>query len=291
MRALAHLGAENGADRGENEKSWLGRARSVISGVFIGVMLRLTCYSRAGRSKSGRVDARSCVEAVAEGETNDDLERTGLHLGELIYGSARGGTGCLEDSIGSFTYRTESVLPMSLSLKDVADSECRENGERCGEKGRPYGQMVLSKRHQRAILRLSAVFKKNPCMKLLDVKVRKSNGKGVNIGAEKRSTGSIPQSAVRARAVAWALMKLQCTRQKMKVKTGCYTVSKLIKEEERNEDDSNNDDVVLTNEEEEGGEVELCKKRILMGRRCKPLNCSGTLQYDKNGILLPDLLP
>lgn len=265
MRGLARLGAENGADRGENEKSWLGRARSVISGVFIGVMLRLTCYSRDGRSKSGRVDARSCVEAVAEGEKNDDLERTGLHLGELIYGSARGGTGCLEDSIGSFTYRTESVLPMSLSLKDVADSECRENGERCGEKGRPYGQMVLSKRHQRAILRLSAVFKKNP--------------------------GSIPQSAVRARAVAWALMKLQCTRQKMKVKTGCYTVSKLIKEEERNEDDSNNDDVVLTNEEEEGGEVELCKKRILMGRRCKPLNCSGTLQYDKNGILLPDLLP
>lgn len=36
------------------------------------------------------------------------------------------------------------------------------------------------------------------------------------------------------------------------------------------------------------GDVELCKKRILMGGKCKPLNISGTLHYDNNGILLPD---
>ncbi|OWM72447.1 hypothetical protein CDL15_Pgr018332 [Punica granatum] len=38
-------------------------------------------------------------------------------------------------------------------------------------------------------------------------------------------------------------------------------------------------------------EFELCRKRILMGRKCKPLNSSGSLQYDENGILLPELLP
>lgn len=41
---------------------------------------------------------------------------------------------------------------------------------------------------------------------------------------------------------------------------------------------------------EESGGHELCKKRILMGSKCKPLNLSGTLQYDNNGILLPEAL-
>ncbi|ESQ32213.1 hypothetical protein EUTSA_v10005673mg [Eutrema salsugineum] len=36
------------------------------------------------------------------------------------------------------------------------------------------------------------------------------------------------------------------------------------------------------------GEDELCKKRILMGERCKPINRSGILQYDGDGILLPE---
>ncbi|CAH9073887.1 unnamed protein product [Cuscuta epithymum] len=42
-------------------------------------------------------------------------------------------------------------------------------------------------------------------------------------------------------------------------------------------------------EKEEG--IELCKKRILMGDRCKPLSISGRLNYDQNGVLLPELLP
>ena len=36
---------------------------------------------------------------------------------------------------------------------------------------------------------------------------------------------------------------------------------------------------------------ELCKKRILMGRRCRPLNHSGIIQYDENGVLLPEIIP
>lgn len=36
------------------------------------------------------------------------------------------------------------------------------------------------------------------------------------------------------------------------------------------------------------GNQELCKKRILMGGKCKPLNVSGVLHYDQNGILLPE---
>ncbi|XWS58131.1 hypothetical protein CRYUN_Cryun08bG0008200 [Craigia yunnanensis] len=36
---------------------------------------------------------------------------------------------------------------------------------------------------------------------------------------------------------------------------------------------------------------ELCKKRILMGVRCRPLNHSGIIQYDENGVLLPEIIP
>lgn len=44
-------------------------------------------------------------------------------------------------------------------------------------------------------------------------------------------------------------------------------------------------------EEEERGEEEeeLCKKRILMGQKCRPLHQSGVLRYDGNGVLLPEV--
>ncbi|XP_058215851.1 uncharacterized protein LOC131326948 [Rhododendron vialii] len=45
-------------------------------------------------------------------------------------------------------------------------------------------------------------------------------------------------------------------------------------------------------EEEERGEEEeeeLCKKRILMGQKCRPLHQSGLLHYDENGVLLPEV--
>ncbi|XP_075505570.1 uncharacterized protein LOC142542685 [Primulina tabacum] len=45
-------------------------------------------------------------------------------------------------------------------------------------------------------------------------------------------------------------------------------------------------------EEEDERQMELCKKRILMGEKCRPLNVSGALHYDEAGILLPeDVIP
>ncbi|OIS99860.1 hypothetical protein A4A49_08122 [Nicotiana attenuata] len=44
-------------------------------------------------------------------------------------------------------------------------------------------------------------------------------------------------------------------------------------------------------DEQEKVELELCKKRILMGDKCRPLSASGSLHYDQNGILLPEVLP
>ena len=42
---------------------------------------------------------------------------------------------------------------------------------------------------------------------------------------------------------------------------------------------------------DEMGDLELCKKRILMGEKCRPHGFSGILLYGKDGILLPEVLP
>lgn len=44
----------------------------------------------------------------------------------------------------------------------------------------------------------------------------------------------------------------------------------------------------LEDDDEEGGSLELCKKRIMMGKKCRPLNISGVLRYDKYGVLVPE---
>ncbi|XP_022719482.1 uncharacterized protein LOC111277352 [Durio zibethinus] len=42
---------------------------------------------------------------------------------------------------------------------------------------------------------------------------------------------------------------------------------------------------------EKSDKQELCKKRIIMGGRCRPLNHSGIIQYDENGVLIPEIIP
>ncbi|GMP40059.1 hypothetical protein CsSME_00010651 [Camellia sinensis var. sinensis] len=65
-----------------------------------------------------------------------------------------------------------------------------------------------------------------------------------------------------------------------KARSGGGERKKVIKK--RDEEEKNGE-----REEEEA--EELCKKRILMGEKCRPLNLSGALHYDKNGVLLPEL--
>ncbi|KMT11278.1 hypothetical protein BVRB_5g109650 [Beta vulgaris subsp. vulgaris] len=43
---------------------------------------------------------------------------------------------------------------------------------------------------------------------------------------------------------------------------------------------------IKSREREKEKRFELCKKKILMGEKCKPLH--GSLHYDKNGVLVPE---
>ena len=60
---------------------------------------------------------------------------------------------------------------------------------------------------------------------------------------------------------------------------------KINKQFERGSEEENDG-----KDKEENGELVLCKKRIPMGEKCRPLGFSGTLRYDKGDILLPEVL-
>ncbi|XP_050273878.1 uncharacterized protein LOC126716884 [Quercus robur] len=77
--------------------------------------------------------------------------------------------------------------------------------------------------------------------------------------------------------------KILTTRKKLRVARSLR--KKMNKQFERGSEEENDG-----KDKEEKGELELCKKRILMGEKCRPLGFSGTLQYDKDGILLPEVL-
>ena len=77
--------------------------------------------------------------------------------------------------------------------------------------------------------------------------------------------------------------KILTTRKKLRVARSLRkNMNKQFKRGSEEENDGK--------DKEEKGELELCKKRILMGEKCRPLDFSGTLQYDKDGILLPEVL-
>ncbi|KAH0991829.1 hypothetical protein GBA52_003312 [Prunus armeniaca] len=65
------------------------------------------------------------------------------------------------------------------------------------------------------------------------------------------------------------------------------SLTKMVSREIDGEDKSKQEDSKAM---EERGAQELCKKRILMGGKCRPLNLSGTLQYDENGILTTEIM-
>ena len=77
--------------------------------------------------------------------------------------------------------------------------------------------------------------------------------------------------------------KILTTRKKLRVARSLR--KKMNKQFKRGSEEENDG-----KDKEENGELVLCKKRIPMGERCRPLGFSGILQYDKDGILLPEVL-
>ncbi|CAL0300113.1 unnamed protein product [Lupinus luteus] len=87
-------------------------------------------------------------------------------------------------------------------------------------------------------------------------------------------------SFVQVRKMVWVQIpsKLLAIRLKLKMVRSLMR-RKVTKQYKQKGDEYGNEDI---------GE-EPCKKRILMGVRCKPLSCSGILRYDEDGIFLPEI--
>ncbi|KAE9618943.1 hypothetical protein Lalb_Chr02g0148001 [Lupinus albus] len=94
---------------------------------------------------------------------------------------------------------------------------------------------------------------------------------------------SIRFSKVRRKVSSWHLVwipsKLLGIRLKLKMVRSVMK-RKVTKQSKKKGDKYGN---------KERGEEELCKKRILMGVKCKPLSSSGILRYDEDGIFLPEI--
>ncbi|EEF49926.1 hypothetical protein RCOM_1434180 [Ricinus communis] len=112
-----------------------------------------------------------------------------------------------------------------------------------------------------------------------------STGRVAEIMGRQGSTHSLPRVPSR----------ILTTKQKLKM---AHSLTKMGSRRKSRSEDRDECESLIRMEsgrksewEDRGGGVELCKKRILMGGKCRPLNNSGTLQYDKDGVLLPDIIP
>ncbi|KAI3445381.1 hypothetical protein Pfo_002046 [Paulownia fortunei] len=182
---------------------------------------------------------------------------------------------------------------MCVYTSDEA-KECME------EKERP-----ISEEHQLALN------KTHPCEEIQVAKVhamgrQKGNAricKGQSRKAAKRHpTVSLSLSGIFRKSTGFNLRKWKTTKNGsnangtkgsgLKPSYGRITRANLgLKRDERQEEKTMWHEEKANEAEETNRELELCKKRILMGEKCRPLNLSGVLHYDKEGIFLPDVLP
>ncbi|KAK6119056.1 hypothetical protein DH2020_047206 [Rehmannia glutinosa] len=165
----------------------------------------------------------------------------------------------------------------------------------CGSPIKPQeNEKPISKEHQLALN------KTHPCEEVqVAKKVHARDGQSGNAKkrCKKQSPKAVPSSLSGIFTKGTAGFNLGKWRT---VKTGCANGngngskggSSLMKAKVELKRDVSRREKKTSREEakEEGNnrEMELCKKRILMGGKCRPLNPSGVLHYDKQGILLPE---
>ncbi|KAK6119016.1 hypothetical protein DH2020_047241 [Rehmannia glutinosa] len=138
----------------------------------------------------------------------------------------------------------------------------------CGSPIKPQeNEKPISKEHQLALN------KTHPCE---EVQVAKKFMQGMDkVGMLKKMQETVSEGC--PVESLWDLYKGHYCLMKAKVELN-RDVSRREKKTSREE----------AKEEGNNREMELCKKRILMGGKCRPLNPSGVLHYDKQGILLPE---
>ncbi|KDP23428.1 hypothetical protein JCGZ_23261 [Jatropha curcas] len=175
------------------------------------------------------------------------------------------------DSSSSTSYSFNRLLQI-----EDEEEEKRSNKEK---KGKSNKQPNKAEKHLKVSPSLSRLFRKSTsCNNFI---------KSKNHNISPTNVGKIAEAVVGGQASRVAFNR--STSDTMNLQQAPSRISTTHRKLKMAQSSSNQE---TSEREDRGGEQqELCKKRILMGEKCRPLSYSGTLQYDKDGTLLPDAIP
>lgn len=148
-------------------------------------------------------------------------------------------------------------------------------GRRITSKARLFRRITWNKLPKKPVFRHPTLFRKHPGVSLLKSKVKKNECTDMIVA---------DRSVERIRRILQGKQR-QDTRARKSVSQSEMGVN------DRNDGKLELSQLKMGVNDRNDSELELCKKRILIGYKCRPLGRSGTLRYDKNGILLPELFP
>ncbi|KAI8028360.1 hypothetical protein LOK49_LG02G02280 [Camellia lanceoleosa] len=180
----------------------------------------------------------------------------------------------------------------NVNQTNGADEDNNNNNNKTKKRSWPKPRNLLPKKVSFMACNIFCGNKKPPSLPLQDgneLEIGNKNNNGLTLtecmeerGVEPEISGSVKNtsSSCSSKKVSSSSKFIWVSNRMIrKARSGGGERKKVIKK--RDEEEKNG-------EKEEEAE-ELCKKRILMGEKCRPLNLSGALHYDKNGVLLPEL--
>ncbi|XP_060219299.1 uncharacterized protein LOC132646003 [Lycium barbarum] len=184
----------------------------------------------------------------------------------------------LEDSVERLTLSKSCSFKRILSIIDTKGKQLKVNDEENSEISTGSGkQPWILPRNLSGLFKFR--FRKKIGFCFTNWKTNKSDP-GTDFESADYGAVNSAETEAMSKTINWESTKRQpagyCIIRRLK---------SIHKKEVKRERECKHED----EEEQEIVELELCKKRILMGGKCRPLSASGSLHYDRNGILLPEL--
>ncbi|MCD7446460.1 hypothetical protein HAX54_007773 [Datura stramonium] len=184
----------------------------------------------------------------------------------------------LEDSVERLTLNKSSSYKKMLRIIDTKGKPLKVNDEENSEISAGAGkQPRMLPRNLSGLFKFR--FRKRIGFCFTNCKTNKAESATDFEGADYGAVNSA-ETGEMSKTINWASIKRQAAGYCI-IRRAKSIHKRVVKQEKecKHEDEKEQEEV----------ELELCKKRILMGGKCRPLSASGSLHYDQNGILLPEL--
>ncbi|KAK9292287.1 hypothetical protein L1049_020251 [Liquidambar formosana] len=245
-------------DQSKNKKKWANPKK-------VGFIFSNVCGAKNSPEMCYSLSEKDEVEEERDGQVFKKGEKDGVDGNDIE------GFNEVDEKDGALS-RTQ------VSLKDILENEDEllKQG-RLDDDGKNSNRSVLeAKQYLKMLLSFPSFFNKKTGLKFIKSKSNKTS-RCDSSGSDSSENG------VATNCIVNGTEENSCSLATVSSSRISFSRVKLRRENSIRKKATNQ-----VEEEEERGEEELCKKRILMGERCRPLNMSGILQYDKNGIILPE---